>query len=97
MSGSVPGRDVSLFRAAPGRPPGLHHLGFDVEEERELDEADERLKHAGIEPELRLDHATRRSIFLKDPDGIRMEFYVDRDAPVSTLGELEPGLALHLA
>jgi catechol-2,3-dioxygenase len=36
------------------------------------------MKKAGIEPELRVNHGTRRSLFLRDPDGFRVEFYVDR-------------------
>ena len=98
LSGPVSGSgDVAVFRATPVRPAGLHHVGFDVGDEKDLDEAEERMRQAGIKPELQLEHATRRSIFVKDPDGIRMEFHADRAAPHSVLGELEEGLALFLA
>ena len=97
LSGTVPGRDLALFRAGPGRPPGLHHLGFEMENERELDEAEVRLRQAGIQPEIQLEHSTRRSIFLKDPDGVRLEFYADRSPSLAALSEVEPALALHLA
>ena len=96
LMGAVQGRgDVVLFRAKEGRPAGLHYLGFDVGDEEELNE--ERMRQSEIKPELQLEHPTRRSIFVKDPDGIRMEFYVDRAAPHSALVELEEGLALFLA
>jgi catechol 2,3-dioxygenase len=97
LTGTVPGRgDVALFRARTGRPAGLHHLGFDVGDEAELDASEERMRQAGVKPELQLEHETRRSIFVRDPDGIRMEFYVDR-APHNVLSDLEEGLALFLA
>ena len=98
LTGAVPGRgDVVLFREKEGRPAGLHHLGFDVGDEDEMNGAEERMRQAGVEPELQLEHPTRRSIFVRDPDGIRMEFYVDRAAPHNSLAEMEEGLALFLA
>lgn len=97
LGGSCAGRDISLFRARPGRPSGLHHVGFLVGDERDLDEAAARLRKAGLEPELQIDHATRRSIFVRDPDGVRVEFYVDRPGPPGDLREIEEGVALFLA
>jgi len=97
LGGSCGGRDIGLFRARPGRPPGLHHVGFLVGDERDLDEAAARLRKAGLEPEFQIDHATRRSIFVQDPDGLRVEFYVDRPARPGDLREIEDGVALFLA
>ena len=97
LSGTVPGRDLAIFRAGPGREPGLHHLGFEMENERELDEAEERLRQAGIQPEIQFEHSTRRSIFLRDPDGVRLEFYADRAPSLPALCEMDTALALHLA
>jgi catechol 2,3-dioxygenase len=97
LSGTCGQRDLGVFRARPGRPAGLHHVGFLVADESDLDEAERRLRRAGIRPEIQIDHATRRSIFVRDPDGIRLEFYVDRGAPATQLAEIEDGLTLFLA
>ena len=87
LSGSLSGRDLALLPAAEGRPPGMHHVGFRVFDEDELEEAETRLRAEGIEPEMTVDHPTKRSLFLKDPDGIRLEFYVKRPAPLSALAD----------
>ena len=97
LSGTGAGHDLALFRALPDQSPGLHHIGFVVDDERDMDEAEERLKKMRIEPELRLDHDTKRSIYLRSPDGLLLEFYSTRSAPLTTLRDMEPGLALHLA
>ncbi len=55
------------------------------------------MKERGMQAELKLDHATKRAVFIRDPDGLLVEFFVERDAPLSKMDELEPGLALHLA
>ena len=97
LSGTGAGHDLALFRALPDQSPGLHHIGFVVDDERDMDEAEERLKKMRIEPELRLDHDTKRSIYLRSPDGLLLEFYSTRSAPLTKLSDMEPGLALHLA
>ena len=97
LGGHCGGRDISLFRAGPNRPPGVHHVGFLVGDEHDLDEGIARLRRAGLEPEWQIDHATRRSTFLEDPDGLRLEFYVDRSAPLGKLCDVEEGIALFLA
>lgn len=67
LNGAVRGYDLSLFQATEGRPAGLHHLGFVIEDERELDQSEERLKEAGIEPVVQLHHATKRAILHQIP------------------------------
>ena len=97
LSGTLHGRDLTIFRAREGQTTGLHHIAFELDDERELDDAEQRMSEAGMQAELKLDHVTKRAIFLKDPDGLLVEFFVDRPGPLSMLGDLEPGLALHLA
>jgi catechol 2,3-dioxygenase len=86
LAGTCLGQDLALYRADEDRPMGLHHIGFEVAEERELDETEGRLREVGIKAELRIDHETKRSIFLRDPDGILLEFYVARSVPLSSVG-----------
>ena len=97
LSGTTGGRHLTLFRARPGQPTGLHHFGFEVWDEADLERSESRLKEAGIEPAFILDHATRRSVFVRDPDGLLVEFYVDRASDGATLNEVEEELALFLA
>jgi catechol 2,3-dioxygenase len=96
LSGTCGGRDLALFQATAALPAGLHHIGFKVEDEGDLDEAVERLGKIGLEPAIQLDHVMKRNIFVRDPDGLLLEFYCDRSAALGTLTELEAGVALHL-
>src|SRR5713101_120881 len=91
LRGTCPGYDLALFQAREDRPVGLHHIGFEMSGEGELDDTEARMKRAGIEPESRLDHTTKRSTFLKDPDGLRLEFYVQR-APLDRETNVQPHL-----
>ena len=87
LSGSLAGRDLALLSATDERRPGMHHLAFELGSEGELAEAEKRLEAEGIEPELVVDHPTKRAVFLKDPDGMRLEFYVAGGASPETLEE----------
>jgi catechol 2,3-dioxygenase len=97
LSGTTGGRHLTLFRGKEGQPTGMHHFGFEVWDEEELEESERKLRQAGIEPAYVLDHATRRSVFLKDPDGFLVEFFVDKVLDNNSLCEVEQELALHLA
>ena len=97
FSGTCPGFDLAMFPTVAGRPAGLHHVGFVVDDERDLEESGKRLREAGIELEIQLTHASKRSMFIRDPDGNLLEFYSERSAPLRTLSDLEAGVALHLA
>lgn len=88
---------LALFPATAERPLGLHHIGFEMADERELDDAEARLKAAGIAPEVRLDHPTKRSIFVSDPDGIRCEFFVARSVPSERVGASDKETLPYLA
>jgi catechol 2,3-dioxygenase len=68
--------DVALFRQPPGTPQSVHHYGYQVADETELDAAEAALAGAGIELERRIDNAAKRSFLIRDPDGMGLEFYV---------------------
>jgi catechol 2,3-dioxygenase len=97
LGGTLRGPDLALFPAGPGRPPGLHHIGFVVDDEKDLRESERRLKERGVEPVVQVEHATKRAVFIRSEDGLLLEFYSPRPAPLSTLGDVESGMALHLA
>ncbi|PWT79766.1 MAG: dioxygenase [Acidobacteria bacterium] len=97
LGGTKSGWDLGLFRASAGRPLGLQHIGFVVDDEDDLRESVSRMRTVGVEPVIELDHATKRSVFIKSNDGMLLEFYSPRQAPLSSLRELDSGIALHLA
>ena len=78
--------DLALFRVRSDQPAGLHHIGLEIRDEQEFDHADTLLENAGVRVETRLNHATKRSIFVRDPDGILVEFSAERSAPFEPLG-----------
>ncbi|MGH9101040.1 MAG: VOC family protein [Acidimicrobiales bacterium] len=53
----------------------LHHLALRVATEEDLHEAYRSLKEAGVPIEATKAHESQHSIYLKDPDGNRVEIY----------------------
>ena len=56
---------------------GLHHSAFEYASFDELNASYLRLRDAGIEPDLCLDHGMTFSYYYKDPDGNHVELQVD--------------------
>ena len=97
LGGTCGTYDLSLFRAREGCAPGLHHIAFEAWDDEDLSAAAARLAGLGLSPEVGIEHASRRAIHLRDPDGIRIQFFVDRAGPPVGLGEVDEELALFLA
>ena len=97
LGGTCGSRDVFLFRAREGRRVGLHHLGFAVSDEADLAASASRLAATGGEIEREIDVPARRCLFVRDPDGFLIQFYVDRKDPLPTLSAVEEETALFLA
>ena len=81
FTGPLGRRDLAIVPLTESRIPGMHHVGFELQSEAELEAAESAVRARGIEPEVSIDSPTKRSFFLLDPDGIRLEFYVRRDGP----------------
>lgn len=79
LSGTVGASGLTLFAAREGLEPGLHNVGFPVWDEADLDRAVAALKDSGVTVEREIEHAARRSITIRDPDGLLLQFYVDRE------------------
>ncbi len=60
-----------------GQVAGLNHLGFEMENERELVAAYERAKARGFEFHRVTDHGISHSLYVFDPEGTLLEFYCD--------------------
>jgi catechol 2,3-dioxygenase len=61
-----------------GTTVGLNHLGWEMENERELVAAYRRALDAKVPIARTMDHLISHSIYLNDPDGNSHEFYADQ-------------------
>lgn len=96
LSGARGARDIGLIAASPFRAPGLHHVGFEVWDEADLEQSLFRARAEGIAVEADLDHPRRRSVIVRDSDGFRLQFYADRQDGPHDLGGLSADAALYL-
>lgn len=96
LTGSVGGGDIVLHRGEPGEPVGMLGIGIEVKDEAELDRALSLLPGRGIEPVAHVRHPARRTVCIHDPDGLLLQFYVNRDWRPQTLRGLDAKTARHL-
>jgi len=97
LGGTCGERNLALLRAHADLQPGLHHIGFELRDDADLDASLTRLKADGGSVDLHIEHPLRRAVFIRDPDGLRLQFFIDRPAPDSAWEDLDPQLALFLA
>ena len=88
--------DFALFRQRPGLKPGMHHVGFQVWGEDDLDRSVAALPAKGIMVERDVDHPARRSVSIRDPDGLLLQFHVERDWTPATIATLDAETALYV-
>ena len=96
LRGSAASGDLTLLRRREGLAPGLHHVGFAVWDEADLERSRAALPKAGIAVEREIDHTARRSVTIADPDGIRLQFYVNRDWRPATVAAVAEAAAPYL-
>jgi catechol 2,3-dioxygenase len=82
FAGAVGEHTLALFAGGNGAPAGLHHLGFELASDKDLADGAEALRRAGIPLLLEIDAPNKRSLVIADPDGLALEFYVPRAAPL---------------
>lgn len=78
LGGTLQLPDLTLIEAGGGEPEGLRSFSFEMASEEGLDKAEAGMAAAGIQPVLNEDDGTKRSIFLRDPDGFLIEFFAER-------------------
>ena len=78
LTGSVGGCGLTLLRARDAESPGLAHVGFPVRDETDLNHSLVALGDSEATLEREVDHAARRSVCIRDPDGLLLQFYIDR-------------------
>jgi catechol 2,3-dioxygenase len=96
FGGTVSDCVITLFRARPGLTLGLHHVGLEAWDEADLDRSLKAAPGSGVEVERDLSHPARRVVSIRDPDGIRLKFYVDRDWSADRLRGLDEETARFL-
>ncbi len=96
LRGTVGTGDLTLYRHRPGLQPGFHHVGFEVWDEDELDRSIAALADKDIEVEKISDHPARRGVTIIDPDGHRLQFFVNRDWTPEAVGTIDDETALYL-
>jgi catechol 2,3-dioxygenase len=69
---------VAESLAAADSRRGLHHFSLEVAGESALDAAAERLAASGAKVEREFDLAHKRSVIVRDPDGVAVEFVYPR-------------------
>jgi catechol 2,3-dioxygenase len=75
-----------------GDVAAYHHIAFRLDDERAVADAETQLRERGIVPELSVDAASKRSVFLRDPDGFGIEFYAPRASGLAELSREKPEL-----
>ena len=73
----------ALFAPRYHLRPGLHHAVFEMADEKKLREAEDRARASKVDIELIVDRSHKRSVFLRDPDNLLMEFRSNRSGTPS--------------
>ena len=90
--------DLALFQAPEGALAvaegqiGLNHFAVQVEDLGALKETYQSLKDHGAKLDHNTDHGITSSVYFFDPDGIRIEFYCDNCASLTSVSLLACGL-----
>jgi catechol 2,3-dioxygenase len=96
LGGTVSNCAITLYRSGPGLARGLHHIGIEVGNENDLDRALKALAGRDIVVEREVDHPARRAVCIRDPDGLRLQFFVNRKWDAATLAAVSADDALYL-
>lgn len=75
MSGQLGLPDLLVLERMGDEPLGYHHAGLELAGLDELEGTVERLQGAGVPIERRIAHARKRSVVLRDPDGMAVELF----------------------
>jgi catechol 2,3-dioxygenase len=67
-----------------------------VKDEADLVAGASKAAAAGLEIVRQIDHPARRTVCLKDPDGLIIQFYANRDFRPETLAGVDEDTALYL-
>jgi catechol 2,3-dioxygenase len=92
LGGEVGEHSLTFIQADDLLPPGYHHAGLHVQEPDDLAASVARARKDGIAIEADISHAGRRAVFLRDPEGFRIQVYSDENGTPS-VDRIDPALA----
>jgi len=96
LRGSASNGDLVLHQSVPGEETGLHHVGIEVLDEAGLASAKKVLPGKGIKLDSEIDHPARVALTIIGMDGVRAQFFVNRDWRPESLRSLDRRTALAL-
>ena len=79
LRGSASHYDMILAQSSADTPAGFHHAAFEVSGDENLDEAAEELQRRDVAIVEACDFPHKQSLFIVDPDGTKLEFFIRRD------------------
>ena len=88
--------DVTVQRRRSNQPTGMHHFGLEVPDEADLVAGKAKAAASGLEIVREIDHPARHTVCIKDPDGLIVQFYSNRDFRPERLNGIDEETALYL-
>jgi catechol 2,3-dioxygenase len=88
LRGTASSGDVTLYRKGVGLSPGLHHVGFEVWDDADLRRSIAAAGDSHVTVEREVDHPARHSVTIRDMDGLRLQFFVNRNWTPDTIGKV---------
>lgn len=88
--------DVTVQRRPANQPNGMHHFGLEVQNEADLVAGKAKAAAGGLEIVREIDHSARHTVCIKDPDGLIIQFYANRDFRPERLNGVDADTALYL-
>jgi catechol 2,3-dioxygenase len=96
LRGTVGTGDLTLYRQRAGLEAGFHHVGFEAWDEADLRRSMAQLSARGMQAERIVEHPARLAVTIRDPDGLRLQFFVNRNWTADAVGDVDPATALYL-
>jgi catechol 2,3-dioxygenase len=96
LRGTASNGDLTLYRKRSGLSPGLHHVGFEVWDEDDLQRSVAALPGSGVALEREVEHPARHSVVIRDKDDLRLQFFVNRNWTSDAIGKVSPEDAPYL-
>lgn len=88
--------DITVQRRRSNQADGMHHFGLEVQDEADLVAGKGKAAAAGLEIVREVDHPARHTVCIKDPDGLIIQFYANRDFRPERLNGIDQETALYL-
>jgi len=96
LGGDTGEHSLTFLKANDMLSAGYHHAGLKVDEPDDLAASVVRARKDGIAIEADVSHGGRRAVFLRDPEGFRVQMYSDEGRKAPAPGSIDPVLAAYI-